>query len=90
MTLTKNGCLSQNDKTVVCFSDAKAGIHLDKGWPNSCYGVSKVGVTVMSIIQQREFDSDSKDLVVNAVSSVRIQCGLLCMPCDPKICSECL
>ena len=73
MTLTKDGCLSQNAQTVVCFSDAKTGNHLDKGWPDTCYGISKVGVTVMSIIQQREFESDSReDLVVNAVSSVRI------------------
>ena len=34
------------------------------------YGVSKIGVTVMSFAQQREFDKDSRqDLVLNPVST---------------------
>ncbi|KAM5179918.1 carbonyl reductase [NADPH] 1-like [Mantella aurantiaca] len=33
--------------------DAKKGIHKDQGWPESAYGVSKIGVTVLSRIQAR-------------------------------------
>lgn len=45
---------------------AKHGDHLAKGWPNSAYAVSKVGVSALTVIQQREFDKDRReDLVVN-------------------------
>jgi len=48
-------------------SAAKDGSHQQKGFSNSAYGMSKVGVTVMSIIQQRELDEAGKDdIVVNA------------------------
>ena len=47
---------------------AKAGNHSAKGWPNSTYVVSKVGLSALSRIQQREFDQDpNSDLVVNHV-----------------------
>uniref|UniRef100_A0A023GHB1 carbonyl reductase (NADPH) n=1 Tax=Amblyomma triste TaxID=251400 RepID=A0A023GHB1_AMBTT len=47
---------------------AKEGKNKEKGWGQSAYNVSKVGVTVLSFIQQREFNEDSReDLVVNAV-----------------------
>ncbi|BFZ24375.1 hypothetical protein BsWGS_27414 [Bradybaena similaris] len=37
------------------------------GFPDTTYGMSKIGVTVMSIIQQRELDKQGKqDIVVNA------------------------
>ncbi|XP_070198553.1 carbonyl reductase [NADPH] 3-like isoform X4 [Littorina saxatilis] len=46
---------------------AKEGKHEAAGWPSSAYGVSKVGVTVMSMIQQRQFDAEGKeDIIVNA------------------------
>lgn len=48
--------------------EAKRGHHLSKGWPSSGYVVSKVGVSALTIIQQREFDRDSReDLIVNSV-----------------------
>ncbi|KAM7301975.1 carbonyl reductase [NADPH] 1 [Ixodes scapularis] len=48
--------------------DSKDGVNVKNGWGQSAYNVSKVGVTVLSFIQQREFDKDSRsDLVVNAV-----------------------
>ncbi|XP_069802220.1 carbonyl reductase [NADPH] 1-like [Dendropsophus ebraccatus] len=34
--------------------DAKNGVHQERGWPNTAYGVSKMGVTVLSRIQARE------------------------------------
>ena len=50
------GSLAQEDK------------HQAAGWPNSAYGVSKIGVTVMSMVQQRELDAQKKeDVIVNAV-----------------------
>ncbi|CAN8006029.1 unnamed protein product [Ixodes pacificus] len=48
--------------------DSKDGANVDKGWGSSAYNVSKVGVTVLTFIQQRDFNGDSReDLVVNAV-----------------------
>lgn len=41
--------------------------HEAEGYPSSAYGMSKVGVTVMSMIQQRELDAQgAEDIVVNA------------------------
>ncbi|CAG5124073.1 unnamed protein product [Candidula unifasciata] len=38
-----------------------------EGFPQTAYGMSKIGVTVMSIIQQRQLDRQGKeDIVVNA------------------------
>lgn len=49
-------------------SAAEAGDHQSKGWPNSTYVVSKIGLSSLTRIQQREFDQDSrKDLVINHV-----------------------
>ncbi|XP_069136744.1 carbonyl reductase [NADPH] 1-like, partial [Argopecten irradians] len=49
----------------------KLGIHGDHGWPTgkltAGYGVSKIGVSVMSFIQQRDLQGDPRpDIVVNA------------------------
>jgi len=51
-------------------SDVRNGNHLELGWPRSTYGVSKLGVTLMTGIQQRELSADSSkpDIVVNSVS----------------------
>ncbi|XP_063415145.1 carbonyl reductase [NADPH] 1-like [Mytilus trossulus] len=46
---------------------AQTGSHQKQGFADSSYGMSKVGVTVMSFIQQRELNSDPReDIVVNA------------------------
>ncbi|CAC5403799.1 CBR1 [Mytilus coruscus] len=46
---------------------AQTDSHLKQGFASSAYGMSKVGVTVMSFIQQRELNSDPReDIVVNA------------------------
>jgi len=46
---------------------AQSGKHKEQGFSDSAYGMSKVGVTVMSIIHQRELDAQGKeDVVVNA------------------------
>lgn len=38
----------------------------ENGWPRSAYGMSKVGVTLMTIIQQREMDKTDRHIVINA------------------------
>jgi NAD(P)-dependent dehydrogenase (short-subunit alcohol dehydrogenase family) len=44
-----------------------------KGWPKFAYGVSKIGVTVMTQIQQREMDRTGvDDIIVNAVSVISV------------------
>lgn len=41
---------------------------MEKGWANSAYVASKVGVAALSRIHQRMFDTDSrKNIIVNAV-----------------------
>lgn len=47
---------------------AKNNCHEKDGWPSSAYGISKTGVTLMSMIQQVDLDKDKtkKDIIVNA------------------------
>uniref|UniRef100_A0A2C9M118 Uncharacterized protein n=1 Tax=Biomphalaria glabrata TaxID=6526 RepID=A0A2C9M118_BIOGL len=46
---------------------AQEGKHTEGGYCGSSYFLSKIGVTVMSMIQQRELDaSGAEDIVVNA------------------------
>ncbi|XP_067663237.1 carbonyl reductase [NADPH] 1-like [Haliotis asinina] len=46
---------------------AKAGNHTDQGFCDMAYGMSKIGVTVMSFIQDREIREDYReDIVINA------------------------
>ena len=42
--------------------DVKSGTHGAKGWPNTCYGMSKLGVIAMSKVLAR----DEPNVVVNA------------------------
>lgn len=45
----------------------------EKGWGNSAYVVSKVGMNALTFIQHRKFLQDPReDIVINAVSSVKI------------------
>jgi len=44
-------------------ADVEAGTHARKGWPNTCYGVSKVGVIALTKALAR----DEPGLMVNAV-----------------------
>jgi carbonyl reductase 1 len=43
--------------------------HKNQGWPETAYGVSKIGVTLASVIQQHDVDQDKSrsDIIVNAV-----------------------
>ncbi|XP_066478253.1 carbonyl reductase [NADPH] 1-like [Tiliqua scincoides] len=40
--------------------DTKKGVHEKEGWPNTAYGVSKIGVTVLSRIQARRLNETRK------------------------------
>ncbi|XP_048349489.1 carbonyl reductase [NADPH] 1-like [Sphaerodactylus townsendi] len=40
--------------------DTKNGVHEKEGWPNTAYGVSKIGVTVLSRIQARLLNETRK------------------------------
>jgi len=46
---------------------AKSGKHAEEGWGNSTYVVSKVGVSALSFLQQKAFDAENKEIIVNAV-----------------------
>jgi len=48
---------------------AKEGNHVEKGWPNSAYMPSKVFVSAVTPIQQRQFDKErpDDDIVVNSL-----------------------
>jgi len=52
-----------------CCRDVKEGTFQEHGWPQTAYGISKVGVTLISPILQREIDGDTSrsDIIVNAV-----------------------
>lgn len=40
--------------------DTKKGVHAKEGWPNSAYGVTKIGVTVLSRIQARKLSEQRR------------------------------
>ncbi|CAN2387569.1 15-hydroxyprostaglandin dehydrogenase (NADP+) activity [Pristimantis euphronides] len=48
--------------------DAKNGVHPENGWPTFAYGVSKIGVTVLSRIQARQLKETRKGegIILNA------------------------
>jgi len=62
--------VDQLDESMHLFVDkAKSGVHEQYGWPSYAYCVSKVGVSALTFLQQRELDSDSSrvDMIVNCV-----------------------
>ena len=44
-------------------SDVEDGTHLEKGWPNTCYGVSKLGIIAMTRVLAREHP----EMMINSV-----------------------
>nr|AFM89434.1 carbonyl reductase [Callorhinchus milii] len=54
-TLTENELVELMKKFV---EDTKKGIHSEQGWPSTAYGVSKIGVTVLSKIHARILSRD--------------------------------
>mmetsp|Transcript_25076 Transcript_25076/g.52754 ORF Transcript_25076/g.52754 Transcript_25076/m.52754 type:complete len:369 (+) Transcript_25076:68-1174(+) len=43
--------------------DVEDGSHLEKGWPNTCYGVSKLGIIALTHVMAREHP----DMMINSV-----------------------
>ena len=43
--------------------DAEAGEHVARGWPNTCYGVSKMGLIALTRVLAR----DEPEMMINAV-----------------------
>nr|XP_033806231.1 carbonyl reductase [NADPH] 1-like [Geotrypetes seraphini] len=56
-TITEEELVALMEKFI---KDAKDGVHSNEGWPNSAYGVSKIGVTVLSRIQARKLNEKRK------------------------------
>lgn len=64
-TITEEELVKLMEKFV---EDAKKGVHEKEGWPNTAYGVSKIGVTVLSRIQARMLNETRKQdgILLNA------------------------
>lgn len=64
-TITEDELAKLMEKFV---EDAKNGVHQERGWPNTAYGVSKIGVTVLSRIQARQLKETRKGegIILNA------------------------
>uniref|UniRef100_A0A8C9DKH7 Carbonyl reductase (NADPH) n=1 Tax=Prolemur simus TaxID=1328070 RepID=A0A8C9DKH7_PROSS len=56
-TITEDELVGLMNKFV---EDTKKGVHQKEGWPNTAYGVSKIGVTVLSRIQARNLNEQRK------------------------------
>ncbi|KAJ7320562.1 hypothetical protein JRQ81_020073 [Phrynocephalus forsythii] len=56
-TITEEELVKLMEKFV---EDTKKGVHEKEGWPNTAYGVSKIGVTVLSRIQARMLNETRK------------------------------
>ncbi|XP_045396589.1 carbonyl reductase [NADPH] 1-like [Lemur catta] len=56
-TITEDELVGLMNKFV---EDTKKGVHEKEGWPNTAYGVSKIGVTVLSRIQARKLSEQRK------------------------------
>ncbi|XP_032888322.1 carbonyl reductase [NADPH] 1-like isoform X2 [Amblyraja radiata] len=54
-TLTEDELVELMRKFV---DDAKNGVHPQQGWPSTAYGVSKIGVTVLSMIHARRLSKE--------------------------------
>ncbi|CAB1328896.1 unnamed protein product, partial [Coregonus sp. 'balchen'] len=49
-------------------AEAKAGDHINKGWPNSVYGVSKIGLMALTRIQARRLrrETPQRGILINS------------------------
>ncbi|XP_043846991.1 carbonyl reductase [NADPH] 1-like isoform X2 [Dromiciops gliroides] len=64
-TITEEELVGLMEKFV---EDTKKGVHEKEGWPNTAYGVSKIGVTVLSRIHARQLNEKRKgdNILLNA------------------------
>ncbi|XP_021041185.1 carbonyl reductase [NADPH] 1-like [Mus caroli] len=56
-TITEEELVGLMNKFV---EDTKKGVHVKEGWPNSAYGVTKIGVTVLSRILARKLNEQRR------------------------------
>ena len=47
-------------------TDVEGGVHASNGWPNTCYGMSKLGVIAMTRIIAREEEQHAPAMRVNS------------------------
>lgn len=57
-TITEEELVKLMEKFV---EDTKKGVHEKEGWPSTAYGVSKIGLTVLSRIQARLLNETRKN-----------------------------
>lgn len=52
-----------------CYRAAEEGKNAEEGWGKSAYGLSKVGLSALTIIQQRIFENESnkRNIQINSV-----------------------
>ncbi|XP_027731268.1 carbonyl reductase [NADPH] 1-like, partial [Vombatus ursinus] len=64
-TITEEELVGLMNKFV---EDAKKGVHEKEGWPTMAYGVSKIGVTVLSRIHAKQLNEQRKgdNILLNA------------------------
>ena len=57
---------------------ANSGTHGERGWPNSTYCASKIGVSALTRIQQRSLDLErpGEDIAINHVHPGYVQTGM--------------
>ncbi|RWS17815.1 Carbonyl reductase [NADPH] 1-like protein [Dinothrombium tinctorium] len=59
--------------------DVRNGVQKQKGWPPTTYIASKVPLTALTFIQQRNFDKDPReDIIVNAVHPGYVDTDMTC------------
>ena len=63
--LTEEQLVNRMNDFIKC---AKEGTHQEKGYSNSAYGMSKVGMTCLSKIQARQMTKEGRKVLVNACS----------------------
>eukprot|EP00736_Rhodelphis_marinus_P004215 Rmarinus@m.21029 len=62
--LTEEELISLMNKFV---ADAKAGRIAEGGWPSTTYGVSKIGVTALTMVHARRMQKEGRNVLVNAL-----------------------
>ena len=78
LTVDQLGSLMREFLDVVRAQDGDS-----RGWPGTFYGVSKLGVTLLSSLQQKEFDRTPRnDILVNA-GEWRASCLSVSVTCGP-------
>ena len=83
-------------------SDVEEGVHTKNGWPNTCYGISKVGIIAMTRVIGRDYphimtnsvdpgycatDQNANQGYISAVQGAKTAVALAVLPEDQKFIS---